>query len=90
MKKLLLISSAIAMSFSLVGCNTMNDTESVAHSTVGAGIKYTATTVGTGVGFVSNTGATIGRGVGSIVDTGVGVVGGHHATYQKAKYRKNS
>lgn len=91
MKKLLLISSAVAISFSLTGCNTvnntMNETSRFANSTVGAGVKLTARTVGTGVGFVSNTGAAIGKGVGSVVDTGVGVVGGHHPTSHQTKYR---
>jgi len=87
MKKILLISSAVAISFSLAGCNTMNDTSNFANSTIGTGVKYTATTVGSGVGFISNTGATVGRGVGYVADTGTGFMNGHHTTYQKTKYR---
>ena len=81
MKKLLLISSAIAISASLAGCNTMNDTANYANSTVGSGVKYTARTVGTGVGVISDTGAAIGNGVGTVVNGGVGMVSGHSTTY---------
>ncbi len=84
MKKILLISSVV-MSLSLVGCNSMNnamnDTSRAANATVGTGVKYTASAVGTGVGVISNTGATIGKGVGKVVDTGANVVGktvSHH------------
>ncbi len=80
MKKILLLSAVAAVSFNLVGCHTannaMDDTSRFANATLGTGVKYTATTVGTGVGFVSKTGATIGKGVGTVVDRGVGFVSG--------------
>lgn len=75
MKKLVITSSALIMSLSLVGCNTMNTSSQYANSTIGTGVKYSATTIGTGVGYVANTGAFVGRGVGTVVGTGVGVVG---------------
>lgn len=57
----------------------MNDTSRFANSTVGAGVKYTATTVGTGVGYVSKAGTKVGKGVGSAVETGVDAVSGKTA-----------
>ncbi len=90
MNKLLLITSALGMSFGLVGCHTVNHTVDGTSRVVGTGVKYTATAVGTGVGLVSNTGAAIGRGVGTVVSTGVGLVGGNSATYQQTKYQKKS
>jgi hypothetical protein len=79
MKKLLVMSSAVAISLSLAGCHTMNDTANFANSTVGTGVKYTATAVGTGVGFVGN-------GVGTVVNTGVGFFGGHPKGYNSTRY----
>lgn len=90
MKKILVISSAVAISLSLAGCNTMNDTTRFANSTVGTGVKYTANTVGAGVGVISNTGAAIGQGVGTVVNSGVGLVSGHPARYQHNQYHKQA
>lgn len=83
--KLILTSSALLMSLSLVGCNTMDQASQYSNSTVGAGVKYGANVVGTGVGFVADTGAAVGHGVGKVVDTGVGFVTGHPASYHKEK-----
>ncbi|AYK03000.1 hypothetical protein CAB17_09300 [Legionella sainthelensi] len=82
MKKYIITSSALLMALSLVGCNTMNDVSQYSNSTVGAGVKYGATAVGTGVGYIADTGAFIGNGVGKVVGTGVGLVSGQPATYQ--------
>lgn len=84
--KRIITSSALLMSVSLVGCNTMNNVSQYSNQTVGAGVNYGAHVVGTGVGYVANTGAFIGNGVGKVVDTGVGVVTGHRATYHQVGY----
>ncbi|WP_454783243.1 hypothetical protein [Legionella sp. WA2022007384] len=84
--KLILTSSALLMSLSLVGCNTMNQASQYSNSTVGAGVKYGANVVGTGVGFIADTGAAVGHGVGKVVDTGVGVVTGHTVYKAKPQY----
>lgn len=90
MKKLIITSSAVLMSLSLVGCNTMNsgsnlvgNTVQYGAHTVGTGIKYGAQTVGTGIGYVANTGAFVGRGVGTVVGGGLGLVTGQNTSYQK-------
>ncbi len=64
----------------------MNNVSQYSNSTVGAGVNYGAHVVGTGVGYIADTGAFIGNGVGRVVDTGVGVVTGHPATYHHAGY----
>lgn len=84
MKKLLLISAALTISFGLTGCHTANNAVDGTTKVVGTGFKYTATAVGAGVGVVSKTGAAIGTGVGTIVNTGVGFVDGHPVKYQKS------
>lgn len=71
---MVLTSSALLLTLSLAGCNTMNDAAQFGSSTVGTGVKYGANTVGAGVGFLANTGAAVGSGVGSVVNTGYGVV----------------
>ncbi len=83
--KAVITTSALLMSLSLVGCNTMNEVSQYSNSTVGAGVKYGANVVGTGVGFVADTGAAVGHGVGRVVDTGVDVVTGHPTSYHKVK-----
>ncbi|PWY56484.1 hypothetical protein DGG96_02290 [Legionella qingyii] len=83
--KVIVTSSALLMSLSLVGCNTMDQASQYSNSTVGAGVKYGANVVGTGVGFIADTGAAVGNGVGKVVDTGVGVVTEHKVSYHKAK-----
>ncbi|MFT4058139.1 MAG: hypothetical protein QM652_01170 [Legionella sp.] len=90
MKKLIITSSALAISLSLVGCNTMSNTANYTTSTVGHGVKYGARTVGTGVGVVGNTGTAVGRGVGSVFGSTVGWIGGKPANYRYTNtYRKN-
>lgn len=85
MKKLLLIASTVAMSFSLAGCGTtgLNDTTRFAGSTVGTGVKYTTNTVGTGVRYVGQTGVAVGRGVGNIVSGGLGWIARPFGYHQK-------
>ncbi|KTD73717.1 hypothetical protein [Legionella tucsonensis] len=83
--KVIIASSALLMSLSLVGCNTMNEASQYSNATVGAGVKYGANVVGTGVGFVADTGAAVGHGIGRVVDTGVGVVTNHPTSYRKVK-----
>ncbi|HHF7365215.1 TPA: hypothetical protein ACPSKY_000308 [Legionella bozemanae] len=83
--KVIIASSALLMSLSLVGCNTMNEASQYSNETVGAGVKYGANVVGKGVGFVADTGAAVGQGFGKVVDTGVGAVTGHPTSHHKVK-----
>ncbi|QMT59847.1 MULTISPECIES: hypothetical protein [unclassified Legionella] len=84
--KAIITSTALLMSLSLVGCNTMNQAAQYSNQTVGAGVKYGANVVGTGVGFIANTGAAVGHGVGRVVGTGVGVVTGHTVYKAQPQY----
>lgn len=90
MKKSLIISATLLASLSLVGCNSMNnamnDTGNFATSTVGTGMHYTTSVVGTGVGVVTGTGAAIGRGFGTVVGTGTGIVTGQRVYYKPTGY----
>ncbi|HHT0592198.1 TPA: hypothetical protein ACTXXA_002183 [Legionella anisa] len=83
--KVIIASSVLFMSLSLVGCNTLNEASQYSNETVGSGVKYGANVVGTGVGYVVDTGATVGHGIGKVVDTGVGVVTGQSTSHQKVK-----
>lgn len=76
MKKMMGISAAtLCLTFGLAGCHsTMNDVSQFGNKTVGAGVKYTAQTVGAGAHVLANTGAVVGHGVGKVVDTGARVV----------------
>jgi hypothetical protein len=76
--KILIASSALLISLILGGCNSMNNVSQFGNNTVGKGIQFSARTVGTGVGVVSNAGAAVGKGVGTVVGSGVGLVTGQH------------
>ncbi|KTC89867.1 hypothetical protein OQJ18_06710 [Fluoribacter dumoffii] len=79
--KRIITSSTLLISLSLMGCNTMNNVSQYSNSTVGAGVNYGARVVGTGVGYVADTGAFVGKGVGTVIDTGVGTVMGSPSKY---------
>lgn len=68
----------------------MNDVSQYSNSTVGAGVKYGATAVGTGVGYIADTGAFIGNGVGKVVGTGVGFLSGQPANYRNVSTYQNN
>jgi uncharacterized lipoprotein NlpE involved in copper resistance len=90
MKKLIITSSALVMSLSLVGCNTLNNTASYTSSTVGTGLQYGARTIGAGVGVVGNTGYAVGRGVGNVFGSTVGWVSGKPVNYRYTNtYNRN-
>lgn len=78
MNKLLITSSALIVTLSLAGCNTMNDASQLSNQTVGQGFKYTAHVVGAGAHLVADTGAAVGKGVGTVADTGMNLVTGKH------------
>lgn len=82
MNKLVITSSALLLSLSLVGCQTMNGVNQFGQSTVGAvghGVKYGVNTVGSGVNYGVNavgTGmkygvTTVGHGFGYLANTSV-------------------
>lgn len=79
MKKLLIVPSALLMSLSLAGCNTAN---TMMDGTQQLGSR----TVGTGMGFVANTGNYVGQSVGNVIGTSTGWVMGKPATYQGKAY----
>ncbi len=93
MKTLAITTSAVIMTLSLAGCNSMNsgmnNVSQFGNATVGQGVKYSAQTIGTGVGFVSNTGAAVGKGIATVADMGVGVVTSPWSSHgMKASYHK--
>jgi len=90
MNKLIITSSAVIMSLSLAGCNTMDSASQYSNKTVGSAIDYSARTVGTGVGFVANTGAAIGHGVGTVAGTGVGWATGQSSSYHRGTMSHNN
>jgi len=86
MKKLAIVSSALLMSLSLVGCNTTN-------TMVNDTNRFGSATVGTGMGFVAHTGNAMGQGVGNVINTSTGWImgkpayrNGHHYVLKHGKY----
>ncbi len=82
MNKLVIGSSALLLSLSLVGCQTMNGVNQFGQSTVGVvgnGVKYGVNTVGSGVKYGVNTVGTgvkygmttVGNGFGYLANTSV-------------------
>jgi type 1 fimbria pilin len=79
MKKMAMTSTALLMTLSLVGCNTTNSMMNDAN-------RFGGATVGTGMGFVANTGQAVGKGVGNVLGTTTGWIMGKPASQNGSRY----